>query len=322
VIFISGVATTGVQPALQVEDARRAFGSRPSLAGVSLSLRRGEIYALLGPNGAGKTTLVRSIYGRVRLDSGRITMGGRDPRHERKARRRLGLVPQELALYPDLTPGENLAVFGRLAGLRRGEVRAAVETALDWTGLAGRAASLTGELSGGQQRRLNLAAGTLHQPDVLLLDEPTVGIDPEAREGIHELLRGLRARGMAILLTTHDLDQAASLADRIGILVDGQMVAEGTLAALVEQAFGSGRELLVTLAAEPGPEARALLRSEGLSAAAGTRDFSGPLAGGLPALSALGRRLAEAGLAVAEIRLREAGLRGVFFRVAGREIAP
>jgi ABC-2 type transport system ATP-binding protein len=316
------LSTMGLEPALRIEDARRAFGSRTSLAGVSLALRRGEIYALLGPNGAGKTTLVRSIYGRVRLDSGQIAMGGADPRHERAARLRLGLVPQELALYPDLTPAENLAVFGRLAGLPRGEIRAAVTRALDWTGLAERARSLTAELSGGLKRRLNLAAGTLHRPDVLLLDEPTVGIDPEAREGIHQLLRGLRASGMAILLTTHDLDQAAELADRIGILVEGRIVAEGTLRALVEQAFGSGQELAVTLVAEPGPEARAVLQGEGLSPGKGGCDFSGPLVGGLEALSALGRRLAAAGLPVAEIRVREAGLRGVFFRLAGRELAP
>jgi ABC-2 type transport system ATP-binding protein len=127
---------------------------------------------------------------------------------------------------------------------------------------------------------------------------------------------------MAILLTTHDLDQAAELADRIGILVEGRIVAEGPLRALVEQAFGSGQELVVTLVAEPGPDARALLQGEGLSAGQGGCLFSGPLVGGLAALSALGRRLDAAGLPVAEIRLREAGLRGVFFRLAGRELAP
>ncbi len=314
--------TTPADPALLVSDARRSFAGRTALDGASLALVPGETYALLGPNGAGKTTLVRSIYGRVRLDSGRIALGGRDPRADRAARAKLGLVPQQLALYPDLTPRENLAVFGRLAGLKRQETPAAVEAALAWTGLQARAGSRTSELSGGQQRRLNLAAGTLHRPDVLLLDEPTVGIDPEAREGIHDLLRELRARGTAILLTTHDLDQAAELADRIGILVDGRVRAEGTLQALVEQAFGSGRELQLTLVVEPGPQARALLAREGLAAGEDARSWAGPLGGGLEALSALGRRLADAGLPVAEIRVREPGLRGVFFRVAGRELLP
>jgi ABC-2 type transport system ATP-binding protein len=256
----------------------------------------------------------------VRLDSGRVTMAGGDPRREASVRARLGLVPQELALYPELTPRENLAVFGRLAGLPRQQVDIAVAGALAWTGLEDRAGSRTGELSGGQRRRLNLAAGTLHRPDVLLLDEPTVGIDPEAREGIHRLLRELRARGTAILLTTHDLDQAAELADRVGILVDGRVRAEGTPQALVEQAFGSGRELLVTLSAPADEPARARLAGEGLAPAADGRSFSGPLEGGLAALSALGQRLSAAGVPLAEVRLREPGLRGVFFRVAGREL--
>jgi ABC-2 type transport system ATP-binding protein len=155
---------------------------------------------------------------------------------------------------------------------------------------------------------------------VLLLDEPTVGIDPEAREGIHRLLRELRARGTAILLTTHDLDQAAELADRVGILVDGRVRAEGTPRALVEQAFGKGRELLITLAAPADEAAHARLAAEGLAQAADAMSFSGPLEGGLPALAALGQRLAAAGVPVAEVRLREPGLRGVFFRVAGREL--
>jgi ABC-2 type transport system ATP-binding protein len=307
-------------PALLVEDAHRRFGSRKALDGASLALAPGEIYALLGPNGAGKTSLVRAIYGRVRLDSGRVATPAGDPRREPRARARLGLVPQELALYPDLTPRENLATFGRLAGLPRDRVSAAVAAALAWTGLDDRAGSRTGQLSGGQKRRLNLAAGTLHGPDVLLLDEPTVGIDPEAREGIHRLLRELRARGTAILLTTHDLDQAAELADRVGILVDGRVRAEGTPRALVEQAFGAGRELLITLAAPADEAARARLAAEGLAQAADAMSFSGPLEGGLPALAALGQRLAAAGVPVAEVRLREPGLRGVFFRVAGREM--
>jgi ABC-2 type transport system ATP-binding protein len=316
------VETEPAPAALTVEDARRSFGSGKALDGVSLAVRPGEIYALLGPNGAGKTTLLRSIYGRVRLDSGRVILGGRDPRAQPAARRRLGLVPQEIALYPDLTPRENLAVFGRLAGISGRELERAVDGALAWTGLAGRAGSRTGELSGGQRRRLNLAAGTLHRPEVLLLDEPTAGIDPEARQGIHERLRELRASGMAVVLTTHDLDQAGELADRIGIMVDGRVAAEGTLAALVERHFGSARELIVTLSAPADGRGHAQLAAEGLVAAADALSFGGLLEGGLEALSALGRRLAAAGVPVAEVRVREPGLRGVFFRVAGRELGP
>jgi ABC-2 type transport system ATP-binding protein len=290
------------------------------LDGVDLSLHRGEIYALLGPNGAGKTSLVRAICGRVRLDSGSVRLAGLDSGAGATFRRRLGLVPQEIALYPDLTVRENLEILGRLAGLALGEAKAATALALEWTGLADRASSRVLTLSGGLQRRVNLAAGTLHRPEVLLLDEPTVGVDPQARERIHDLLRRLRGEGMAILLATHDLDQAAELADRIGILVDGSLRAEGTLAELVEASFGSARELSLHLAAAPDEVAMRLLKAEGLEPASDPRRWAGPLAGGFASVSALGQRLADARVPLAELRLREPGLRGVFFRVAGREI--
>jgi ABC-2 type transport system ATP-binding protein len=305
---------------LQVTAAARSYGGQRGLDGVTLSLRGGEIYALLGPNGAGKTSLVRAICGRVRLDSGTVRVQGADPRLDPSLRRRLGLVPQEIALYPDLTVRENLEVLGRLAGLARGEVEDAATRALAWTGLGDRASSRVATLSGGMRRRVNLAAGALHRPDVLLLDEPTAGVDPQARERIHDLLRGLRGQGMAILLATHDLDQAAELADRIGILVEGRLRAEGTLADLVEASFGSSRELSLHLAAAPDDDAVRLLRSEGLTSASDPRFWSGPLAGGYASVAALGQRLSDARVPLAELRLREPGLRGVFFRVAGREI--
>jgi ABC-2 type transport system ATP-binding protein len=302
---------------LAVLEAHKSYGGRRALDGASLAVRGGEIYALLGPNGAGKTSLVRACYGRVRLDAGRVELFGGDTS---TGRARLGLVPQELALYAELSARENLLLFGRLAGLGAAAARAAADTALAWTGLTERANARASTLSGGQQRRLNLAAGTLHGPGLLLLDEPTVGIDPEAREEIHALLRALRARGTAILLTTHDLEQAAELADRIGILVDGRVRAEGTPRSLVEQTFGSASEVLITLPAPADESAHALLAAEGLAAADGGRTFSGPLAGGLDRLAALGRRLAAGSVPVAEIRLRAPGLRGVFLRVAGREL--
>ena len=311
--------TTAGTP-LEVRGAVRRFAGGRGLDGASLELRRGEIYALLGPNGAGKTSLVRAACGRLRLDAGEVLLLGADPRREPSCRRGLGLVPQEIALYPELTVRENLEVLGRLAGLPAPDLPRAVAAALDWIGLADRAASRVGELSGGQKRRVNLAAGTLHGPAVLLLDEPTVGVDPQARERLHEMLRELRARGLAVLLATHDLDQAAELADRIGILVDGRVRAEGTLAELVERAFGGRRELALRLVAAPPSGTARALEAEGLRPGADDREWSGPLEGGLEALAGVGRRLAAAGVPLAELRLREPGLRGVFFRLAGREI--
>jgi ABC-2 type transport system ATP-binding protein len=263
---------------------------------------------------------VRAICGRVRLDGGTVRMGDADPRRSPAARRGLGLVPQEIALYPDLTARENLEILGRLAGLERSAARAAAGRALEWCGLGARAGAIASRLSGGQQRRLNLAAGVLHEPRVLLLDEPTVGIDPSAREAIHDLLRDLRARGTALLLTTHDLDQAAELCDRVAILVDGALRAEGTPATLVADVFGDARELTLTTASPPPPGALPLLADAGLAADASGRRFTGAFTGGLGDTEPLERRLAAAGATVEEVRLREPGLRGVFFRIAGREI--
>jgi ABC-2 type transport system ATP-binding protein len=308
------------QALLEVRGLQRRFGEGRGLLGADLELRRGEIYALLGPNGAGKTSLVRAICGRLRLDGGEVRLLGGDPLRDASVRRGLGLVPQEIALYPELSVRENLEVLGRLAGLPAAELPRAVAEALDWIGLAERAGSRVAELSGGQKRRVNLAAGTLHGPEVLLLDEPTVGVDPSARERIHDMLRDLRGRGLAVLLTTHDLDQATELADRIGILVDGRIRAEGSLAELVEASFGGRRELALRLADGPGPDVARALEAEGLRAIAEGREWAGPLEGGFDALAGLGRRLAAAGVPIAELRLREPGLRGVFFHVAGREI--
>jgi ABC-2 type transport system ATP-binding protein len=291
------------------------------LNGTSLSLERGSILALLGPNGAGKTSLIRAICGRLQLDSGRIELGCADPRADSSARRDLGLVPQEIALYPDLTARENLEVMARLAGLARGPAREAAMSGLTWVGLSDREKSLPRHLSGGMKRRLNLAAGVLHAPAFVLLDEPTAGVDPEAREQVHNLLRELRDRGMGVLLATHDLEQAEELADRVALLVDGSVVAEGSKQELIEEAFGGARELTVTLAAAPNEASRDVLAREGLTVTGLNEIWTGPLDGGIEALAARGARLREAGLDVAELRVRNAGLRGVFFKWVGREIS-
>jgi ABC-2 type transport system ATP-binding protein len=319
----SGATASTVAPdVLVVRGARKRYGTRDALDGVDLTLRGGEVYALLGPNGAGKTTLIRAICGRVAIESGTVSLLGADPRCDLDARHRLGLVPQEIALYPFLTARENLEVLGRLAGVSRGEIGAAVERALDWTGLSDRAGDRAARLSGGMRRRLNIAAGTLHRPRLLLLDEPTVGVDPAARDDVHRMLRTLRDSGMAVLLTTHDLEQAEQLADRIGILVDGRIHREGTLEALVHESFGDDKELTLTLAEEAGEPGRAVLEGAGLAANADPVRWSGTWTGGLEALSGLDARMRSAGLSTTELRVRDPGLRGVFRKLIGRELEP
>jgi ABC-2 type transport system ATP-binding protein len=316
----SPVGGSDADRVLEVSGARRGFGVRRALDGVDLMLDRGEIYGLLGPNGAGKTTLVRAVSGRVRLEAGTVRLMGDDPVIHRKARSRLGLVPQEIALYGELTARENLEIFGRLMGLGRGDARAAGGRLLDLIGLADRADEVVAALSGGMKRRLNVAAGVIHRPSVLLLDEPTVGVDPAARESIHDLLRDLRRDGLAILLTTHDLEQAAELCDRIGMLIEGSIRAEGSVSEMVREFFGDGRELLVTLKREPSSGGRQHLDDRGLTPSRDERVWTGRLKRGLEDLSALAAGLERAGLEVDEVRIREPGLRGVFFRLAGREI--
>jgi ABC-2 type transport system ATP-binding protein len=305
---------------LEVSRARRAFDDRQVLNGVDLVLAPHQIYCLLGPNGAGKTSLVRAISGRLRLDSGYVRVCGDDPAIDTSARREVGLVPQEIALYLDLTARENLEIFARLMGVSRAGANAAATELLDRIGLADRADDRVGSLSGGMKRRLNVAAGVIHRPRLLLLDEPTVGVDPAARERIHELLMDLRSEGLAILLTTHDLDQAAGLADRVGVLIDGRLRAEGAVADLIHEFFGDGKELMVCLRRPPNDAHRAHLRREGLEPASDDRIWTSRLSPGHGDVATVSAAFDGAGLEVDEIRVREPSLRGVFFKLAGREI--
>ena len=307
---------------LRVTGATKAFGSTVALAGVELAIARGEIYALIGHNGAGKTTLIKAISGRLRLDAGSVRILGRDVHKDPSARSLFGLVPQSIALYDHLTPRENLEVLGRLSGVSAENIARTVEQALEVVSLSDRANDRTADLSGGMQRRLNIAAGTLHSPPLLLLDEPTVGVDLMAREGIHDMLRDLRRRGLAVLLTTHDLEQAEELADRVGVIAEGRVLGEGDPAFLVREIFGDAKELILTLGHEPDADGLEFLADHGLQRAEGGTVWTGRLRGGFADLSDLGGRAAGAGLAVEELRVREPGLRGVFFRLTGSELSP
>jgi ABC-2 type transport system ATP-binding protein len=235
---------------LTVTGARKHFGTTEALAGASLSVRRGELLGLLGPNGAGKTTMIRAIAGRVALDAGTVTVCGRTLGH-RDPRPEIGVVPQELAVYPLLTARENLEVFGSLYGVARGALRERVDWALEWSDLKDRSREPVKRFSGGMKRRLNIAIGLLHSPQIVLLDEPTVGVDPQSRERIYEMLAVLQQAGMAVVLTTHHLEEAEKRCERIVIIDHGKIVASGTLAELLSASRGSDApvRLVVTAAA-------------------------------------------------------------------------
>ncbi len=226
-------------PLLQVDRLSKTFAAVRAVDGVSFTVQAGEIYGLLGPNGAGKTTTISMICGLLRPDSGSVSVGGRpfatDPQ---SAKRLMGVVPQDLALYEELSATENLVFWGRLAGLDAKTARLRAAELLEALTLSDRAKDAVKTFSGGMKRRVNLGCALLHRPRLLLLDEPTVGIDPQARLNILDFIRGLRAAGTAVLYTTHYLEEAESLCDRIGIVDHGRMHAEGTLRELQERLGG------------------------------------------------------------------------------------
>ncbi len=244
--------------ALEVVNLWKKYGNNQALSGASFSVAPGERLALLGPNGAGKTTLIRSMCGRVRPDDGQVLLFGHSIR-EPEVLQQLGVVPQDLAIYTDLTAKENLQCFGQLHGLRSRQLRERVAWALKWIGLEDRANELTSHFSGGMKRRVNIACGVLHRPQVLLLDEPTVGVDPQSRQRIFDMLDELSQQGTSIVLTTHHLDEAETRSDRIVIVDHGKVVADGPIEELIANTIGARREVAIEaegifVAAPPGME--------------------------------------------------------------------
>jgi ABC-2 type transport system ATP-binding protein len=218
---------------LEVSHLRKAYGQLVAVHDVSFVLAPGELIGLLGPNGAGKTTTVSMIAGLVTPDAGEVRIRGERLQGDRNPnKRRIGLVPQDLALYEELTARDNLQFFCALFGMSGIPADAAISGALTLVGLADRARDRVGTFSGGMKRRLNLAAGLLHDPDILLLDEPTVGVDPQSRNAIFDNLEELKRRGKALLYTTHYMEEAERLADRIVIMDRGRVIANDSVARL------------------------------------------------------------------------------------------
>ncbi|KAA3609581.1 MAG: ABC transporter ATP-binding protein [Planctomycetota bacterium] len=230
---------------LEVTDLAYAYGSLQAVAGASFHIESGEIFGFLGPNGAGKTTTISCLCGLLTPQSGSITLDGQAfmPWSKTAHRAHLGVVPQELAVYGELSGRENLQFIGQLQGLQGKALEQAVERALEFSGLQDRAKDRVKQYSGGMKRRLNLAMGDLHQPRLLLLDEPTVGVDPQSRNHLFESLRFLRQEGRTLLYTTHYMEEAQRLCDRVAILNEGKIVAVGNAETLAEQAGIPGANL-------------------------------------------------------------------------------
>lgn len=214
---------------LTITDLHKSFNSYKAVNGVSFSIDKGEIFGLLGPNGAGKTTTIRILSTILPPDRGDFTIGSHSGRSNPGAVRRLiGICPQELALYEDLSPIDNLVFFGRMVGLNGKEARSQAITNLELMGLADRAKGRVEKFSGGMKRRVNLAIALMGHPQLIFLDEPTVGIDPQSRNNIHETIRELRKQGMTVLYTTHYMEEANQLCDRVAIMDGGRIIAMDT----------------------------------------------------------------------------------------------
>ena len=246
---------------LAADRLRKSFGARVAVEDVGFTVDAGEIVGLLGPNGAGKSTTVGMIAGLLRPDGGQVLVDGAPLAGDTDPRKRaIGLVPQDIALYEELSARENLRFFGALYDLGGAALEDAIASWLAFVGLAERAADKVKEFSGGMKRRLNLAAGLLHDPKVVLLDEPTVGIDPQSRNAIFENLEALKARGKALVYTTHYMEEAERLCDRIVIVDNGRVIATDTVRGLYAR-LPAARRVTVELREAPTDALLAQLRA-------------------------------------------------------------
>ena len=306
---------------LECRGLRRRFGEIVAVDGVGFGIGAGETYGLLGPNGAGKTTTISMIAGLLERDGGEVTVDG-EPMTTRSVRAKsaIGYVPQDLAIYPDLSGRENLMFFARLYGMSTAEARRRIAEVLTLTGLADRAGDQAKHYSGGMKRRLNIGLGLLHRPKLLILDEPTVGVDPQSRNAILDSVAALSGAGMAVLYTTHYMEEAERLCDRIGIIDHGQLIAEGTRDDLVRM-VGEGDQVRLSAA---GDLARA---AAGLAARSWVRQARA-LDGGIDLvvdnasseLPAILSDVAAGGVAVRSVEVTEPDLEAVFLHLTGRAL--
>jgi len=293
---------------IEVRELRKSYGSLTAVDGVSFELRPGETFGLLGPNGAGKTTTIHLMVGVLTPDSGTVRIdGGADPTRP-EARRRLGLAPQAQALYADLSGEENLAFFARLYGLGGARLTERVRWALEFAGLTDRRRHAVKTYSGGMQRRLNLAVALVHDPPVLFLDEPTVGVDPQSRNHIFDSIEALKRQGRTILYTTHYMEEAQRLCDRVAIMDQGKVLALDTVNGLIDAHGG-----------------RSVVRAELESVPADAGGLPGRLEGNALVLETAKpledvARLAQLGLKLTALHVTRQNLETVFLELTGRSL--
>ena len=305
---------------LQAEGLVKRFDDLTAVDGVSFTIEEGETFGLLGPNGAGKTTSISMVCGLLTSDAGEVTVAGRPVTTTSvESKQALGLVPQDLAIYPDLTAAENLIFFGRLYGMGS-DLGPRVDEVLELIGLTERAGDLTKEFSGGMKRRLNIGIGLLHKPSLLILDEPTVGVDPQSRNAILESVELLSDEGMAVLYTTHYMEEAERLCDRVAIIDEGQIKAEGTRRELVSMVGGKDR---VTISGGGDLDSAAsAVRAMGHVHEATVADHSLEILATEAAeiLPELLTTVSGAGATIASVEVVEPNLEAVFLHLTGKAL--
>ena len=306
---------------IEIEDLTVAYGDRIAVDALRFSVAEGTFVGILGPNGAGKSSLIGAICGVVPPRSGRIRIAGLDPYRERaRVTARLGYVPQDLAFHETLTARQNLQFFGRVHGLFGAPLRRAIDRVLDFVQLAARADERVGSFSGGMKRRLNVAIGLLHEPELLILDEPTTGVDAQSRSALLGCFEALGRAGTTLLYTTHRIDEVQQLCTRVAIMDRGRLMADDPPAALIER-FATGRLRVCFSAPPPDAIAQVLLAAGVASEAAcqGTALEAQVRRAG-PALALLAERAGAIGLAIESLELPEPSLESVFLQLTGRHL--
>jgi ABC-2 type transport system ATP-binding protein len=300
--------------ALELRGLGKDYGARTAVGAIDLDVVRGECLGLLGPNGAGKTTTISMACGVVTPSRGTVAIGGVDLAADPfAAKAKLGLVPQELAIYEELSGLQNLRYFGALYGLGGRALADRIDWALGVVGLRDRAGDQAKKYSGGMKRRLNLAAGLLHKPELLILDEPTVGVDPQSRNHIFETVRALNREGMTVVYTTHYMEEVEALCDRVAIVDAGKIAATGTVSELI--AAHAGKGITLELAGDLDAAAAAAAAYATVSRDGATLRVL-PTAGLAPVIAAI----EGAGATIARIESREANLETAFLALTGRTL--
>lgn len=310
-----------MQYTIEVQSLYKSFGEIHALQGTSFSVEEGEIFSLLGPNGAGKSTTISILSGLLEPDQGEATIMGHSIRTEPDAAKAsLGVVPQDIALYPDLSARENLIFWGKMYGLRGAALKKRVDEVLEIIGLVDRQKDRIAKYSGGMKRRVNIGAALLHKPAVIIMDEPTVGIDPQSRRHILDNVKELNRQGMTVLYTTHYMEEAAELSDHIAIMDQGKVIAFGTHDELI-RLVGEQTRLDLTLNVPGSQVAETWRKLEGVSQVVFDEDKATVLVDDsnrtLPRLFEVANAL---GVRITGVEIQEPNLEAVFMHLTGRAL--